>query len=754
MFTHRTSILLTLILVVAAEEKSWAVQYVGFEDSLRVYQIDEIVIERTRADRLSSPVAFTDLSQEEIDRISIGQDVPMVLATMPSTYAYSDAANGFGYTYLKIRGFDQNRLSIMMNGVPLNDPESHQVYWVDHADVLSGASSVQVQRGVGTTLFGATSFGGSVNVLTSPLAVDRGLHLEAGYGDYTDRGLDAPVRTYRASVATGPIRDGTVALYGRYSRQDSEGYREASGADLESFSLAGLYGGPYGNHKLDLLVGNERTHFAWDGVSPEFGVDLDDREERRFNYYSIYKNNVDDFRQVILSLTSALSIHDRYSITNTAYYVDGDGFFEQFKEGRDLYDYGFPESDSLFADLVQKRWLTNSYWGLLPQVSTALGDGKVTVGVGLRRYRSEHYGEILWSDMDLPFDPSGNYYSYESTKTSFEGYAQLQLVLADRTVLSTGLQYQAHRYDWMQEPIGNFRGYEFEVDHDFISPRFGIKHTLNPSLQAYGSISYAQREPSDSDYIDGDDPSSAPAFEGVDLSNTGLSEPIVKPESLLDLEWGFSLDRSLWATRVGFYRLDFRDELVPIDGGRIEEEGRLRRANADQTVHSGIELEGTVRPVGGLSISGNLSLARHRFVDHEIFAYWLNDYEGGLLKYDGNTIPRSPEILGNLSTSLSEEPFHFRGELQYTGKQYIDGENTEPSAIDAFTLVNLSVEIDLGERLKLPRPLTVTARVDNLYNTLYETWGYNYYDDYPPTSFNFYWPGPTRSFFLSLETVL
>jgi len=287
-----------------------------------------------------------------------------------------------------------------------------------------------------------------------------------------------------------------------------------------------------------------------------------------------------------------------------------------------------------------------------------------------------------------------------------------------------------------------------------VNPRLGIKHSPSSEIDVYGSVSFSQREPSDSDYVDGDDPSSEPAFKGVDTRTTGLNDPIVESEKVVDYEIGASYTQPTWVARMGLYHLDFRDELIPIDGGRIQEEGRLDRANADKTIHQGVELELSVLPTEDLTIAGNLSVARHRFVDHEVFAYWLNDYEGGLLRYDDNTIPRSPELLANLTASYSRGAFTVGGHLQHVGEQFIDAENTGSLAIDPTTLLNLSAEFDVGQQLRLSRRLTVSARVNNVFDTLYETYGYSYYDDFPARQFSFYWPGPTRSFFLSIGTTL
>src|SRR5204862_1280386 len=108
------------------------------------------------------------LDRDQLVERNIGLDTPMLLATLPGAYAASDAGNGIGYSYLTLRGFPQRRISVLVNGVPLNDPESHEVYWIDHPDLLASTSELQIQRGVGSALYGAAALGGSVNVETSP----------------------------------------------------------------------------------------------------------------------------------------------------------------------------------------------------------------------------------------------------------------------------------------------------------------------------------------------------------------------------------------------------------------------------------------------------------------------------------------------------------------------------------------------------------------------------------------------------------
>src|SRR5262249_40379632 len=133
----------------------------GTDTLQKVVPLPEVVVSTTRpGDR--TPVARSTLTRTEIRRVNWGQDTPMALATLPGAYAYSDAGNGIGYSYLSLRGFPQRRISVLVNGVPLNDPETHEVYWIDHPDLLSSTKEAQVQRGVGAALYGAASVGGAV----------------------------------------------------------------------------------------------------------------------------------------------------------------------------------------------------------------------------------------------------------------------------------------------------------------------------------------------------------------------------------------------------------------------------------------------------------------------------------------------------------------------------------------------------------------------------------------------------------------
>ena len=121
----------------------------------------------------------TNITHEELQLREPDLELPLLLQGMPGVFSYSDAGSGLGYTYLKIRGFDQRRVGVLFNGIPLNDPEDHQVWWVDMPDLAASVQDIQVQRGVTNSIGGMTAIGGTVNIVSrepdrrSPAACSR-----------------------------------------------------------------------------------------------------------------------------------------------------------------------------------------------------------------------------------------------------------------------------------------------------------------------------------------------------------------------------------------------------------------------------------------------------------------------------------------------------------------------------------------------------------------------------------------------------
>ena len=155
----------------------------GLNDSLRTVELNDVNIMSTRATK-TTPVAYTDISKEQIEKVNFGQDLPYLLSMTPSAITTSDAGAGIGYTTLRIRGVDATRINVTANGIPVNDAESHNVFWVNLPDLASSVKDVQLQRGAGTSTNGAGAFGASVNLQTGHNSLNPYAEFSGSYGSF------------------------------------------------------------------------------------------------------------------------------------------------------------------------------------------------------------------------------------------------------------------------------------------------------------------------------------------------------------------------------------------------------------------------------------------------------------------------------------------------------------------------------------------------------------------------------------------
>ena len=370
---------------------------------------ETVVVTATRARSRLTPVTFSNLSAEEIREGYFAQDVPMMLQRLPSAYAYSDAGNGIGYSYLKIRGFNQQRINVLINGIPHNGPTSHEVYWIDMPDLLANAEDIQVQRGVGSSVYGSSALGGTVNVITSRFGAERKISLSTGFGSYG-------TRKYGFAFNSGLVDDHYV-MYGRFSRIVSDGYRDQSWTKLWAYFLG------FARHDVNMTTtfqvygGPEQTHLSYYGITREYlrgEVTGDARTDRRYNPLT-YEDELDNFNQPHYELHNTWAVSDRVTLDNTLYTIKGKGNYDQFRQRRSLEEFRLPDvkvSDAdLFphswydadddgnpvadgngqytvekSDLIKSRWVENDEYGWLPKVTIQHAGGSLMLGGEVRTH--------------------------------------------------------------------------------------------------------------------------------------------------------------------------------------------------------------------------------------------------------------------------------------------------------------------------------------------------------------------------------
>ena len=667
-----------------------------------------IQISASRAIPGITPSAFSTLSKEEIAYNYTIEDVPLVLASEPGIYAYSESGNGTGYSYVSIRGFDQSKIAVMIDNVPLNDNESHQVYWVDHGDVLSDAKDVQIQRGIGNSLYGSAAFGGSINVITEITKNEEELMASIGFGSFN-------TKKYRVNYNTGNRLGENLGIKLRLSQIESEGYRDFH----NSFQRSGLIGIEHKTdkitHQFRAQLGYENTDLTWDGIAAS---DINDRDLRRISYQSY----TDDFYQKIYSLNSSYQYSNNLSFRNVVYLVRGKGYYEVFKEDASFYDYNldvndqFPDSteQALNTGLLRRKWIVNTYYGAAPVLTWRNNIMRLDIGGELRYYSGDHFGEVSnFSNEELQSAFSENwykYYQYIGSKTSFTGFVHLLYSLTDNLKLIGDLQYQGHRWELEQKLIGHAKGHNLSAPWNFVNPRFGLIYDMNDKISVFANYGKAQKEPADNQIIEADDV---------------WSEPIMASAELVDnSEIGFSFISGSINSNLNIYRMKYKNEqLKNID---IKQEGEYNYYSADATIHQGIEFDVAFNFIQRLNVSFNGT------INH-------NSFESGNSK--GNILPNTPLTLGNSIISYqNSKVIQTFVKLRYVGKQFVDDNNTSEGVIDPFTLV------DIGSSLKIGKT-ALNLKINNLFDTMYSTFGYGYeWDGY----WAYFWPGATRSFYVNL----
>lgn len=322
-----------------------------------VISLNDVEIVANRANS-KTPVAYTNVRRADIEKMNDGRDIPYLLSMTPSLITTSDAGGGVGYTSLRVRGSDGSRINVMANGIPVNDAESHNVYWVNMPDFASSLQDIQIQRGVGTSANGAGSFGASINMVTESVSDLPYAELSSSYGSYS---------TYKETLraGTGLVNDHWSAEL-RISALGSNGYIDRAKSRLWSYfgQVAYVNGGT----RIRLLGfgGNQKTYMAWDYASKEEMREFSRRYNPCGKYedsngnVAYYPDQNDNYIQHHFQLLLNQRLADGWYLNAGLHYTKGDGYYEQYKTGRSLIEYGLKpfESDGATvtkSDLVRLK---------------------------------------------------------------------------------------------------------------------------------------------------------------------------------------------------------------------------------------------------------------------------------------------------------------------------------------------------------------------------------------------------------------
>ncbi len=683
-----------------------------------------VMVVATRARQGETPAASATLSHKDIQQNYFTQDIPVMLSQLPSSTFYSESGNGVGYTYLSIRGFDQRRISVMINGVPQNEPEDHNVYWLDFPDLLGNVEDVQVQRGAGSSFYGPPAIGGSVNIITSRVSPDRSFTAAWGTGTFN-------TTKYGAALNSGLLA-GKYAVYAHASRIKSDGFREQSWVDFKSFFVGAARFGKKSVTRLHFYGGPVADHLAYYGISRE---DALNRDTRRTNPIA-RPDEIENFNQPHLELINEYQISPALQLNNTLFWIRGYGFFDYdgswapFSYYRLTPKYGFdvtgnPE-EQYAGEVLIRAYVDNRQAGWMPQLTWTHRRGEVVLGAELRRHRSLHWGRIQKGSSDLPLAVSGDYsglnyigdrryYQYRGAKDVLSPYVHSMFRLTQRMNLVTDLQFVYQRYRLYNE---KYIGTDFSVYYRFLNPRVGINYRLAGHWNVFGSFSRTSREPRLKNFYDAAEASTPeswgaviPQFAVAPDDSYDFTRPLVKPENLNDFELGIGYSYLDWRAHLNLFYMDFSNEIIK--NGQLDRFGQPRTGNADRTLHTGMEISMQAPIYTGFNANGNLMISRNTLKRYTVYSG-----DARPVQLDGNPIAGFPNFLANARLTYNYRSFTGSLAMQHVGKQYTDNYKNEANTVDPYTVFNGMLGYRIN-RMSGMSAVVLQLHFQNIFDTVY-----------------------------------
>lgn len=715
-------------------------------DGSRIKELEEVFVKSTRASK-STPTTFTDISKEQIRAQNFGQDLPYLLESTVSTVVTSDAGAGVGYTGVRIRGVDPTRTNVTVNGIPLNDSESHGVFWVNMPDFASSVENIQVQRGVGTSTNGAAAFGASINIQTDRVNTEAYGAVDNSYGSFN---------TWKNSLKAGTgLISKHFAFDMRLSRIASDGFIDRASSDLKSYFFSGSYLGKKALLKANIFSGKEITYQAWYGV-PEAklkgsqddllnhfytnyypggiyqdaadSANLFGSDPRTYNIYR-YDNEVDNYQQTHYQLLYNYNFNARTRLNLAGHYTHGEGFYEQYRINDDFADYGLNPvihgTDTITStDLIRRRWLDNDFYGAVFSIDyTSANELNIIFGGAANQYKGRHFGEIIWARYASQSEIRDHYYDNEGNKNEANAYLKVNKGFKKlHAYADLQLRTISYSYLGVEEVDGELVDADQKVNYLFFNPKAGWTYDFNKFNQLYASVAFANREPVRDDFRE------------------NLSSNRPKHETLHNVELGYRFAKSNHYFTANYYYMGYLNQLILT--GEINDVGGYTRTNAENSYRSGIELiAGIFLLDRKLHLSGNLALSRNKIKE---FVEYIDDYDNGgqlAIVHTNTDLAFSPNIVTSLS--LLYEPvkgLKFNVLSKYVGQQFLDNTSTDSRSLDAYYITNFSVSYATPKLFG--KEVLFGLLVNNVFNHQYEnngyTWGYIYGGT--RTVENFYFP--------------
>jgi iron complex outermembrane receptor protein len=659
------------------------------KDTTKVNQLEEVTVSAVRA-KGKNPVTFTNLSKKEMAPRNLGQDIPILLNYLPSVVTTTDAGNGVGYTYMRVRGADGSRINVTLNGIPFNDSESQGTFFVNLPDFASSLESVQLQRGVGLSTNGAGAFGASLNMQTKS-------YQEKAYAEIANSGGSFGTRKHTLAFGTGLHNN--FELNARLSNIASDGFIDRASSNLFGYFFNANYVTEKTLIKAIAFGGKEKTYQAWYGIEDPEKL----RNDRTFNpagmYFDdngnmqFYDDETDNYAQNHFQLHWSQKWSDKWVSNAALHYTIGKGYFEQYREDETLADYNLPDfQGNAVSDLVRKRWLDNDFFGAVFSFNYKTPKTDVMFGGAANRYLGDHFGEVVWTQYYVP--TANRYYNNIGNKDDVNVYAKASQQFGKFNVFAD-LQYRMVFYE-----ATSFRFNDVNDTFRFFNPKLGLSFDFNDKHSFYGYFGVANKEPRRDDYENGS----------------------TKPERLFDYELGWKYQSKKVNISANAFYMNYQNQLVLT--GALNDVGSPIFTNSGKSYRVGIEVESVIALSDKWIVNPNVTFSQNKNRD------FVFQRDGVLQNLGNTTIAFSPDwVIGNRITYSPVKALQLSLFSKFVSDQFMGNIDSERSKLDAYFVndLNVSYEWKINKGVK---SIVFSALVNNLFNLKYESNGYFYtYDD-------------------------
>ena len=659
------------------------------QDTTKIKQLDEVLVSGVRAGK-KNPVTFTNVTKEEIAPRNLGQDIPILLNYLPSVVTTTDAGNGVGYTYMRVRGADGSRINVTLNGIPFNDSESQGTFFVNLPDFASSLESVQLQRGVGTSTNGAGAFGASLNMQTKSFQ-------EKAYAEIANSAGSFGTRKHTLAFGTGLHNN--FEMNARLSNIASDGFIDRASSKMFGYFFNANYITKKSQIKFLAFGGKEKTYQAWYGLEDPEKLENDRAYNvagmytDEFGNTQFYDDETDNYWQHHFQLHWSEKWSEKWTSNIALHYTLGKGYFEQYREDETLADYNLLDFNGNFtSDLVRKRWLDNDFFGTTFSLNYRTPKTDILFGGAVNRYLGKHFGEVVWTQFYTP--NTNKYYDNIGNKDDVNFYVKASQTFGKINFFAD-LQYRMVFYE-----ATSFRFDDVNDTFLFFNPKLGANYQLNSNNAIYAYAGIANKEPRRDDYENGS----------------------IKPERLFDYELGWKYNAKNLTVNANAFYMNYKDQLVLT--GALNDVGSPIFTNSGNSYRYGIEIESVIKLNNKLTFQPNITLSQNKNRDF----YFQRD---GVLQNLGNTnIAFSPDIVfGNATTYSPINNLNINVLNKFVGRQFMGNIDSEKSILKAYNVHDLNITY-LWNINKGIKSILFSGLVNNIFDYKYESNGYFYtYDD-------------------------